>query len=205
MPIGRHAPCLLAIGLLAASCTGGPRGTRTLTFVPGSTYYSPRDNFSLSAPWLSTPGTQAVERTPDNDTVDVEFYDDVSAVLLVVQSKRIGGDDPVADARRARALADRFLADTVLPDLAKRYPGTAVVRRAAGVDSPAGPATFLVVRLPAVAAQPDSPPPPAAVRGLLVFPRQGWTYVVGVQRRPADADGQLLADLRRAVGQLTFN
>lgn len=207
---------------LLVGCESGPRPLR---LPPGATYHSRPDNFTALVPPLLGPEIRESETAADDGSAAGVTFDDDFGTLLDVQSTRIPDDRRPAytgDARPA-TLADDFSA-RVLPALRQRSPAAEVLHRQDAVETAAGPALFAVVALPggSTRTDPDLPPDaagqpahPDAVRGVLVFPRYRWLYTVSVQQWPAtahapplapvDRDARLLADLRQAVAQMTFN
>ena len=210
----------IALALLAAGCAATP-DARPLDLKPGATYTSRPGNFTAVVPPLLGPGVHESDATADDGTTAAVTFADDFGILLDVRSRQIAKTDPRIDSRSGnRELADRYLDDTVLPTLRGISPGLTVVHADGHVETPAGAARFAVVRLPGGSARTlhtvtGDAYHPDAVRGILTFTQLGWVYAVSVQQWPAtpnqppmtdaDRDQRLLADLRQAVGEMTFH
>ena len=211
----------LSLIVFAAGCESGPQPVR---LAPGATYRSRPDNFTVLVPPMLGPEIRESETAADDGSAAGVRFDDDFGTLLEVQSTRLGDDRRPAYVgdRRAATLAGDF-ASGVLPALRRRSPDAAVLHQDDAVETAAGSALFAVVSLPGGSTRTDpdlpkvdgKPAHPDAVRGVLVFPRFRWLYTVSVQQwpatptgvklAPADRDARLLADLRQAVAQMTFN
>ncbi len=221
MHVSRRRRTMLSLVLATGVCgCGSEPVARPVTVQPGATYHSPAGNFTCVVPPLLGPGVRESQAASDDGTVAGVTFSDDFGTLLDVQSRHIpDADQPAYAGPGGRATVDADVDRRVLPGLERTAPGSAVLYRE-GVTTPVGPATFVVVALPAgstrtVRAADGTTYHPDAVRGLLVFAQVGWAYTVTVQQwpptpnapplAPADRDARLLSDLKQAVGQMTFD
>lgn len=217
-----HKLAICALAMLLASCASGNGANsggipRTTPQPTGSVYTSKLGNFTCKVPYLWRPGAYQMERG-DADSAEVMYYDDFGH-LLRIESERMPKEfAPRFDSPDGLKTLDDFFDRSVFPLAFRSISLQANVMHRDHVTTAAGPAVFVVVSVPqgsslASVDEQGGLHRADSVRGVLIFVKRGFIYVImnqepggnNIDHGPLDQRITLLLDtLQQTIAGMTF-